>query len=103
MGVLRVEQEIPVLHGCADIIVPRGNSCTNKRLFPMKSEEAHRAAPRWDPSLQGMLTWKSRACLVLLLIINPQDPESQARERSGVWQAGSFIPTGWTCQVFISR
>lgn len=56
MRVLWVEQEIPERYGCADIIVPCGNSYTNKHLFPMKSEEAHHAVLGLDAGLREMLT-----------------------------------------------
>lgn len=49
-GPVWVGQEIPERCGCADIIVPPGNSWTNMHLFPMKSEEAF---TRRSPSPRG--------------------------------------------------
>lgn len=63
MKVLWVQQEIPVHCGCSDIIVPSGNSWTNRHFFLMKSLEVLQAAAQ-NAYLQGMFAWMSCGCLL---------------------------------------
>ena len=71
-------QEIPVRCGCADIIVPPGNSWTNMHLFPVKSEEMFHAALHQDTGPRGNAGRDvlECGCLVNELNINLEDREA---------------------------
>lgn len=56
--------------GCADIIVPPGNSWTNVHLFPMKSEEALNVALHQDADPQGNASRDVLECGCLVNSLN---------------------------------